>query len=659
MPILEAQSAGARGYGMFGLVLGAPGAPIIGNATQVANGSINITYTKPNFNGGNAITSYTAVSSPGGLTATINTADSGTINVTGLTLGTQYTFRVYATNGYGNSAFSDATARRISATVPGTPSIGTLTVGSATSILIPYTQPASDGSDTIIKYVATATPGGLTASAFTASSGTINFTGLTAGTAYTFTVYAENSLGAGPASGASTSITPRSYSVTPAISTIGEVTAPITVQFNVATQGVASGTTLYWQLIGGVTGGDFSSGYNGSFTVSGTLANSSGSFTVTASADALTEGAETFQADIRTGSIGGPTVATSSSVSITDQSFSPSYSFGTIPSSINEGDSGTFNVSTSNVANGTILYWSIDYYQTSLADFSSTSGSFTINSNAGSFSVTASADQTSEGTEYFRVALRTDSTVGTIQAYSSYLYINDTSTAPPQLTGFVSLGSNYVASYDGIQYGSYNTKSNYLTITADASAGSGQSWSVSAGAIPVQVGSGAGDGSSGTFSSGQSVVCLFGGPHDAGFVYVTISKSGYTTYSSGAIYVPAISVNSPYTYSNWRSDYGKNDNQYYAGLLIGTYEYRLKTAFYPTGKGTRYGLGRQGDIGGVNYWADACAANGWSYNTQAFVDTFFAAVDGVPGSQDYNESFNPNPRTSNQGDGWNTFGGLP
>ena len=108
----------------------------------------------------------------------------------------------------------------------------------------------------------------------------------------------------------------------------------------------------------------------------------------------------------------------------------PSYSFGSIPSSINEGSAGTFNVTTTNVSNGTTLYWTIANTTTSNADFSSISGSFTITSNAGSFTVTPTADTTTEGSETFTVALRTVSTTGSIVATSNTVTINDTSTTP-------------------------------------------------------------------------------------------------------------------------------------------------------------------------------------------------------------------------------------
>lgn len=93
--------------------------------------------------------------------------------------------------------------------------------------------------------------------------------------------------------------------------------------------------------------------------------------------------------------------------------------------SINEGSSLTFNVTTTNVANGTTLYWT----NSNSTDFSITSGSFIINSNAGSFSVTPTADSTTEGAETFTVSVRTVSTSGDIVATSSIITINDTSQA--------------------------------------------------------------------------------------------------------------------------------------------------------------------------------------------------------------------------------------
>lgn len=86
-----------------------PDAPTIGTATFVAPTSATITYTAPLFNGNATITSYTAVSTPSSFTGTVNQSGSGTITVTGLTPGVNYTFVVYATNSVGNSANSSST----------------------------------------------------------------------------------------------------------------------------------------------------------------------------------------------------------------------------------------------------------------------------------------------------------------------------------------------------------------------------------------------------------------------------------------------------------------------------------------------------------------------------------------------------------------------
>lgn len=106
------------------------------------------------------------------------------------------------------------------------------------------------------------------------------------------------------------------------------------------------------------------------------------------------------------------------------------YIFGTIPSSINEGSSGTFILNTTNITDNTTLYWTINHNTTTNADFSATSGSFIINSNTGSFSITTIADSLTEGEETFAVSIRTDSTSGTVVAISSNVTINDTSTVP-------------------------------------------------------------------------------------------------------------------------------------------------------------------------------------------------------------------------------------
>ena len=82
-----------------------PDAPAIGTATAVS-GEATVPFTAPSSDGGSAITSYTATSSPGAITGTISQSGSGSITVTGLTSGTAYTFTVTATNAVGTSLAS-------------------------------------------------------------------------------------------------------------------------------------------------------------------------------------------------------------------------------------------------------------------------------------------------------------------------------------------------------------------------------------------------------------------------------------------------------------------------------------------------------------------------------------------------------------------------
>jgi hypothetical protein len=80
--------------------------------------------TAPSSNGGAAITSYTATSSPGGFTGTVTQSGDGTITVSGLTNGTGYTFTVTATNAIGTSVASAASSSVVPIYPPG--SLGAL-----------------------------------------------------------------------------------------------------------------------------------------------------------------------------------------------------------------------------------------------------------------------------------------------------------------------------------------------------------------------------------------------------------------------------------------------------------------------------------------------------------------------------------------------------
>jgi uncharacterized protein YhjY with autotransporter beta-barrel domain len=92
----------------------------------------------------------------------------------------------------------------VQGTVPGAPTIGTATAGDTTAS-IAFAAPSSDGNLTITSYTATSNPGRITG---TCSSSPCIISGLTNGTAYTFTVTATNALGSGSASNTSNSVIP-------------------------------------------------------------------------------------------------------------------------------------------------------------------------------------------------------------------------------------------------------------------------------------------------------------------------------------------------------------------------------------------------------------------------------------------------------------------
>ena len=129
--------------------------------------------------------------------------------MTGLINGTAYTFTVVAANIAGSSSASVASAAITPRTIPSAPTSVSAALGNAQAV-ITWQEPASNGGSAITGYTVTSSPTvAAPADCTNINALTCTFTGLTNGTAYTFTVAAINIAGESPASSPSSAITPR------------------------------------------------------------------------------------------------------------------------------------------------------------------------------------------------------------------------------------------------------------------------------------------------------------------------------------------------------------------------------------------------------------------------------------------------------------------
>jgi len=219
------------------------------------------------------------------------------------------------------------------------------------------------------------------------------------------------------------------YAVTPDDTSVNEGD---TVVFDAACTTVATGTVLYWTITGDLDDDDVVGGaLSGTVEIdTGDIIASSGQFSITLANDLTTEGEETFAVEIRTGSIAGPVVATSDTITVADTSLTPpEYAVTAGASTVPEGGTVNFAVVTSWFT-GDTLYWTVSG-TASGDDFSEgASGSIAMSETTypektGSQTLNVSTDALIEGPETFVFQLRTGSTSGPIVATSGTITIID------------------------------------------------------------------------------------------------------------------------------------------------------------------------------------------------------------------------------------------
>lgn len=678
MPVLGTRGAASiKSFGFAGV--GRPAAPTNVTATRTSFAQIIVSWNAAPYDGGSPITSYTVVSSPDNVSKTVSGTTSATMSE-GLTLGTTYTFIVYATNALGNSVNSQASNSQKLARAPNAPTGVTATVSNYNTVNVSFTAPTIDGGEPITSYTAypfinNVIQTSLATSISQAGSGTISVTGLTTGTTYTFKVLATNIIGNGALSTASGSVTPAfpTYTISTNLFTTGgtETTSEgDNVQIRVDANETASAKTVYWRISGtNITTSDFTgiTSLTGSLSVASN-ARSTVSFGI--AADSFTEGSETFTFEFftdsartiswQTSGIASTTINVNGNprtIQIGDTSLTPiTYSLSG-PSSVNEGANANFSVTTTGIGS-TTLYWTTLHGTSNSSDLSPNSGSVSISGDSGSFSIYVVADATTEGSEYFYVELRTGSTSGSVVATSNIVYINDTSiTPPPTLNASASLNYNYT-----IFGPNSETKAYYLRINKGSPSVT-QNWSVSLGGLVINTGVSSPGTSSGNFNTTSNAFVTFQAPHSATTVTVTVSASGYTSYQE-SFSVPANSVYSPYNFSRgFPQESGQSGTTLaYAEQIANSVYETISTPYTTTsigGRTTWYGLGRRIDYGGAAYWGAECVRLGITPSSQQFLNTFFNAVNAAgPGNPDYDAAITSS-KSFRYGTGYDKFGDRP
>ena len=227
----------------------------------------------------------------------------------------------------------------------------------------------------------------------------------------------------------------------------------------------------------------------------------------------------------------------------------------------------TVNIATLEILDGTTVYWSVS----SAGDFGTALGTFVVNNDSGSFTVTPTKDLSTEGTETFNITLRRGSSSGTVVATFANVEIFDVSLTPTITPAADSVNEGSSLSFAVTNLGPngtyYWTINHVTTANADFSAVNG-SFSLTGG--------GAQDNGTGSFSLTTVADRTTEGAQTFTVSVRSGSISGTVIVTSGSITVNDISLTPAFTVTPASIDEGATGSFTVNNLgAAGTYYYTI------------------------------------------------------------------------------------